>query len=118
LPVLEHRQLARQVGAFGNFISESSTDFINMIFPAGSTFVFGSGICEADHEGRLQSRLMQAPTTGDDLLISAVWPDQLAEKVHFLCRRVMGSTRLSASVLSWSLAKNTQGVYLGSDPSR
>jgi hypothetical protein len=36
LPVLKCRQLARQVGAFGDFAIESSVDLVNMIFPTGS----------------------------------------------------------------------------------
>jgi len=42
LPVLKHRQLARQVGAFGEFATESSADLDNMIFSAALTFIFGS----------------------------------------------------------------------------
>jgi hypothetical protein len=30
-----------------------------MFFPAGSTFVFGSWICEADSDGKLQGRLIE-----------------------------------------------------------
>ena len=59
LPVIKHRQLARQVGAFGEFMLESSADLNNMIFPAGSNFIFGSWICIADDRGLLQSRLME-----------------------------------------------------------
>ena len=58
LSVVKHRQLARQVGAFGEFASESSTDLDNMIFSMGSTFIFGSWICEAGDDGKLQSRLL------------------------------------------------------------
>jgi hypothetical protein len=50
---MKHRQLARQVGAFGGFASKSSTDFNNMTFSMGSTFIFGSWICEVDHKGKL-----------------------------------------------------------------
>jgi hypothetical protein len=46
--VIKHRQLARQIGAFGDFAIESSTDHDNMIFSVGSTFIFGSWICTAD----------------------------------------------------------------------
>jgi hypothetical protein len=51
--MVKHRQLVRQVGAFGGFASKSSTDFNNMIFLTGSTFIFGSWICEADDKGKL-----------------------------------------------------------------
>jgi hypothetical protein len=59
LPVIEHRQLARQVGDFNEFTLKSSTDFGDMIFPASSTFVFGSKIRIADDDGRLQSQLTE-----------------------------------------------------------
>jgi hypothetical protein len=42
LPVIKPQQLARQVGEFDEFMLKSSTNFDNMIFPVGSTFVFGS----------------------------------------------------------------------------
>jgi hypothetical protein len=42
LSVIEHRQLAHQVGDFNEFTLKSSMDFGDMIFPTGSTFVFGS----------------------------------------------------------------------------
>jgi hypothetical protein len=61
LTVIKHRQLAHQVGDFSEFTLESSMDFGDMIFPAGSTFVFGSWICVADDDGKLQSRLMEIP---------------------------------------------------------
>jgi hypothetical protein len=35
--MVKHRQLARQVGAFGGFASKSSADLDNMIFSMGST---------------------------------------------------------------------------------
>jgi hypothetical protein len=59
LPVIKHQQLARQVGAFDEFMLESSTDFGDMIFPAGSTFVFCSWIYVANDDGRLQSQLKE-----------------------------------------------------------
>ena len=59
LSVVKHRQLARQVGEFGNFASESSMDLDNMIFSKGSTFIFGSWIYEAGDDGKLQGRLLK-----------------------------------------------------------
>jgi hypothetical protein len=61
LSVIKHRQLARQVGAFDEFMFESSMDFDIMIFPTGSTFIFGSWIYKAGNDGKLQSRLMENP---------------------------------------------------------
>jgi len=72
--------MARQVGAFGEFASESSTDLDNMIFSMGSTFIFGSWICEADDNGKLQSRLLEDSDHHEDLSISATTTDQLAER--------------------------------------
>jgi hypothetical protein len=43
----------RQVGAFGGFASKSSMNLDNMIFSIGSTFIFGSWICEVDEKGKL-----------------------------------------------------------------
>ena len=75
--MVKHRQLARQVGAFGEFASESSTDLDNMIFSTGSTYIFGSWIYEADDNGKLQSRLLEDSDHHEDLYISATTIDQL-----------------------------------------
>ena len=76
--MVKHRQLARQVGAFGEFASESSTDLDNMIFSAGSTFIFGSWIYEADDNGKLQGRLLEDSDHHEVYSISATTTDQLA----------------------------------------
>ena len=76
--MVKHRQLARQVGAFGEIASESSTDLDNMIFLTGSTFIFGSWICEADDNGELQGRLLEDSDHHEDSSISATTTDQLA----------------------------------------
>ena len=73
--MVKHRQLARQVGAFDEFASESSTDLDNMIFSMGSTFIFGSWICEADDNGELQSRLLEDSDHHEDLSISVAMTD-------------------------------------------
>ena len=75
--MVKHRQLAHQVGAFGDFASESSMDLDNMIFSKGSTFIFGSWICEASDDGKLQSRLLKDSDHLEDLSISATTTDQL-----------------------------------------
>ena len=66
--MVKHRQLARQVGAFGEFASESSTE---------STFIFGSWIYEAGDDGKLQSRLLEDSDHHEDLSISGTTTDQL-----------------------------------------
>ena len=76
--MVKHRQLARQIGAFGEFTSESSMDLDNMIFSTGSTFIFGSWICEVGDDGKLQSRLLEDLDHHEDLSISATTTDQLA----------------------------------------
>ena len=78
LSVVKHRQLARQVGAFGEFASESSMDLNNMIFSTGSTFIFGSCICEADNNGKLQSRLLEDSKHHEDDSISTTTTDQIS----------------------------------------
>ena len=75
--MVKHRQLARQVGAFGEFASESSTDLDNMIFSTGSTFIFGLWIYEAGDDGKLQSRLLEDLDHHEDLSISATTTNQL-----------------------------------------
>ena len=79
--MVKHRQLARQVGAFNEFASESSTDLDSMIFSTGSTFIFGSWICEADNNGKLQCCLLEDSDHHEDLAISATTADQIAEKL-------------------------------------
>jgi hypothetical protein len=78
--VVKHRQLARQVGAFGGFVSESLMDLGNMIFLTGSTFIFRSWICVADDEGKLQGHLLEDSTRHEDLAILIIATDQLAER--------------------------------------
>ena len=80
LSVVKHRQLARQVGAFGEFASESSMDLDSMIFSMGSTFIFGSWICEADDNGKLQSRLLEDSNHHEDYSISATTTDQITRR--------------------------------------
>ena len=76
--MVKHRQLARQVGAFGEFSSKSSTDLDNMIFSMGSTFIFGSWIYGVDDNGKLQGHLLEDSDHHEDLSISATTTDQLA----------------------------------------
>jgi hypothetical protein len=55
-------------------------DFDDMIFPAGSTFVFGSWICVADNNDMLQSQLNDILPPQHTLATPAILMDQLAEK--------------------------------------
>ena len=96
--MVKHRQLAHQVGAFGDFASESSTDLDNMIFSTGSTFIFGSWICKAGHDGKLQNHLLKDSDHHEDLSISTTTTDQLTGR---FARLVMSNptqiSRLCAS---------------------
>jgi hypothetical protein len=62
-----------------------------MIFLAGSAFIFVSWICEADDNGKLQSRLMEisAPQASPDVSMTTL--DQLAEEFSHLS--ISDSTR-------------------------
>ena len=58
--MVKHQQLARQVGAFDEFFLESSVDLdLKMTYSAGTTFVFGSWICEAGGDGKLRTHLRE-----------------------------------------------------------
>jgi len=60
--VVKHRQLARQVGAFGDFAIESSTDLnINVIFPVDQRLSSASG----ELDGR-RSRINLLGTSDDE----------------------------------------------------
>jgi hypothetical protein len=78
--MVKHRQLARQVGTFGGFAIESSMDLDNMIFLTGSNFTFGSWICEADNQGKLQGCLLEDRKDQEDLILSARSTEELAKR--------------------------------------
>jgi hypothetical protein len=59
LPVIKHRQLACQIGDFGDSVVKSSTDLDNKIFLASTAFIFSSWIREVDDNDKLQSHLME-----------------------------------------------------------
>ena len=52
-------------------------DLDNMIFSTGSTFIFGSWICEADINGKLQSCLLEDSNHHEDHSISTTMTGQL-----------------------------------------
>jgi len=98
--MVKHRQLARQVGAFGDFASESSMDLDNMIFSKGSIFIFGSWIYEAGDDGKLQSCLLEDSDHHEDLSISATTTNQLVGRFAQL---VMSDP----TQISWLCASNS-----------
>jgi hypothetical protein len=51
-----------------------------MIFSTGSTFIFGSWICEVDDDGKLQGRLLEDSARHEDLAILMIATDQLAKR--------------------------------------
>ena len=55
-------------------------DLDNIIFPTGSTFIFGSWICEADSNGKLQSHLLKDPDHHEEFPISTTTTDQLTRR--------------------------------------
>ena len=75
--MVKHRQLAHQVGDFGEFASKSLMDLDNMIFSMGSTFIFDSWIFEAGDGGKLQSCLIEDSDHPEDHSVSATTTDQL-----------------------------------------
>jgi hypothetical protein len=83
LLVVKHRQLARQIGAFGEFAIEKSTDLaINLIFSPGFEFVFGSWVCMADDCGVLRAHLMEIPEAQPFPVQSMDELDHLVEKIQ------------------------------------
>jgi hypothetical protein len=76
--VVKHQQLARQVGEVSNFAPESSMDLDSMIFSKGLTFIFGSWICKAGDDGKLQNHLLEDSDHHQDFFILAATTDQLA----------------------------------------
>jgi hypothetical protein len=84
LSMVKHRQLVRQVGAYGAITIKSSTDFDNMIFPTGSIFIFGSWICEADSEGNLQGCLAEARKAREEITLPTGLDEDLTESSQAL----------------------------------
>ena len=52
-------------------------DLDSMIFSTGSTFIFGSWICEADDNSKLQSHLLKDSNHHEDYSVSATTTDQI-----------------------------------------
>jgi hypothetical protein len=112
--VVKHRQLARQIGAFGGFASESSTDLDNMIFSTGSTFIFGSWICEADDDSKLQGHLLEDSAHHEDLAILTTTTNQLAGRFTQLAMSVPTQISWPTNFDSNSSFTSEMESYLGS----
>ena len=68
-------------------------DLNNMNFSTGSTFIFGSWICEADSNGKLQSRLLEDSKHHEDYSISATTTDHISRR--FAQLMISDSTQVS-----------------------
>jgi len=55
-------------------------DLDNMIFSTGSTFIFGSWVCEAGDDGKLQSHLLEYLVHHENFPISVTMTDQITER--------------------------------------
>jgi hypothetical protein len=52
-----------------------------MIFPKGSTFIFGSWVCEADDEGNLQGRVVETLEACEELTLLTKLTEDLTERL-------------------------------------
>jgi hypothetical protein len=71
-----------------------------MIFPAGSTFIFGSWICEVDGDGKLQGRLLKNS--------GATTVERLTKKISQLT--ISDPTRISRMIDSDSKSDSASGL--------
>ena len=69
-----------------------------MIFPTGSTFIFGSWIYEADNNGKLQGHLLKDPDHHKEFHISPTTTDQLTRR--FAQLTVSDSNQISRPLVS------------------
>jgi hypothetical protein len=113
--VVKHRQLARQVGAFGTIAIKNSTDFDDMIFPTGSIFIFKSWVCKVDNEGNLQGCLVEAQEAHEEFTLPTRSAEDLTKrfsglKVSELTRAPM-TTRLDLVSGSDSSSESDLGSF-------
>jgi hypothetical protein len=108
--VVKHRQLARQVGAFGAIAIRSSTDFDNMIFPMGSIFIFRSWVCDAEDKGNLHGHLVKALEAHEDLTL-------LTKLIKDLEKLTMSESTWTPTTINLDLTSESDSPsesYLGS----
>jgi hypothetical protein len=120
LPVVKHRQLARQVGAFGAIAIRSSTDFDDMIFPMGSTFIFRSWVCEADDKGNLHGCLVKTLEAHEDLTLSTRLAEDLTKRFSGLMMPESTQTPTTTNLDLVSGSDSSSGSNLssfGNEPS-
>ena len=73
-------------------------DLDNMIFSMGSTFTFGSWICEAGDDGKLQNSLLEDSDHHEDIFVSATTTDQVTGRFAQLV--MSDSTQVSRLCIS------------------
>jgi hypothetical protein len=81
-----------------------------MIFPVGSTFIFGSWICEADGDGKLQGRLLKNSEHHEAHDVSATMADRLTKRIS----RMLDSDSNSNSASD--LESHPSSLYDGPSP--
>jgi hypothetical protein len=55
-----------------------------MFFPMGSTFIFGSWICEADGDGKFQGRHLEDSEHHEAHVVSTTTADRLTKRISQL----------------------------------
>jgi hypothetical protein len=105
--VVKHRQLTRQVEASSEFAIESSMDLDNMIFSTGSTFTFGSWICEADNQGKLQGCLLKDRKDQEDLTLSTRSTEELVGRFS---RLAMSESVQVSPTIEFNLDSETEST--------
>jgi hypothetical protein len=85
-----------------------------MIFPMGSTFIFGSWVCKVNDEGNLHGRLIKALEDHEDLTLSTGLAKDLAERFSGLTmpESTQALTRTDLDLVSGS--DSSPGSNLGS----
>ena len=73
-------------------------DLDNMIFSKGSIFIFGSWICEAGDDGKIQSCLLKDSDHLEDLSFSVTMTDQLTGRFAWLA--ISDPTQIPRSIAS------------------
>ena len=84
-----------------------------MNFSTGSTFIFGSWICETGDDGKFQSRLLEDSDHQEDLSISATTTDQITGRFAQL-------VMYDSTQVSWLCASDSNlgsASEMESDPS-
>jgi hypothetical protein len=89
-------------------------DLDNMIFSTGSTFIFGSWICEADDEGKLQGCLLEDQENLEGFALSARSTEELTRELS--CLAMSESIQVSPTIEfnSDSRTESTSKTNLGS----